>query len=73
MLTYNEGEAMIEKESYILDEGFLGTKSLFTKQNKFSFSLFLDKNEETRKEVKRSQKLKDKLDELINRSRNKKE
>ena len=30
-------------------------------------------NEETRKEVKRSQKLKDKLDELINRSRNKKE
>ena len=29
-------------------------------------------NEETRKEVKRSQKLKDKLDELINRSRNKK-
>ena len=30
-------------------------------------------NEETRKEVSRSQKLKDKLDELINRSRNKKE
>ena len=30
-------------------------------------------NEETRKEVKRSQKLKDKLDELIKRSRNKKE
>ena len=28
---------MIEKESYILDEGFLGTKSLFTKQNKTSF------------------------------------
>ena len=25
---------MIEKENYILDEGFLGTKSLFTKQNK---------------------------------------
>ena len=33
---------MIEKESYILDEGFLGTKALFTKKNKFSFSLFLD-------------------------------
>ena len=30
-------------------------------------------NEETRKEVSRSQKLKDKLDELINRSKNRKE
>ena len=30
-------------------------------------------NEETRKEVSRSQKLKDKLDELINRSKHRKE
>ena len=48
---------MIEKESYILDEGFLGTKSLFTKQNKFSFSLFLDRNEETRKSFKELEKI----------------
>ena len=48
---------MIEKENYILDEGFLGTKSLFTKQNKFSFSLFLDKNEETRKSFKELEKI----------------
>ena len=48
---------MMEKESYILDEGFLGTKSLFTKQNKFSFSLFLDRNEETRKSFKELEKI----------------
>ena len=36
---------MTEKESYIIEEGFLGTKAIFTKQNKFSFSLFLDRNE----------------------------
>ena len=48
---------MIEKESYILDEEFLGTKSLFTKQNKFSFSLFLDRNEETRKSFKELEKI----------------
>ena len=48
---------MIEKESYILDEGFLGTKALFTKQNKFSFSLFLDRNEETRKSFKELEKI----------------
>lgn len=51
------GEIMIEKESYILDEGFLGTKALFTKQNKFSFSLFLDRNEETRKSFKELEKI----------------
>lgn len=48
---------MIEKESYILDEGFLGTKALFTKKNKFSFSLFLDRNEETRRSFKELEKI----------------
>lgn len=48
---------MIEKESYILDEVFLGTKALFTKMNKFSFSLFLDRNEETRKSFKELEKI----------------
>lgn len=58
---------MTEKESYIIEEGFLGTKAIFTKQNKFSFSLFLDRNEETRKSFKELEKILKEEGESISR------
>ena len=58
---------MTEKESYIIEEGFLGTKAIFTKQNKFSFSLFLDRNEETRRSFKELEKILKEEGESISR------